>query len=404
MATSPLSALATLKPARLFRITPESALLWLAAAMPFAFSSWMVMVNNFTHEQAHFTGFEIGLLHSVREIPGFMAFALAYVLLFIKEQRLAYLALMVLAVGSAVTGHFTGIWGLLLITLVASIGFHFQEPVLNSLALQWLSKERAPLVLGQMAAVRAGVGLLAMAMVALCWRVLGLPYAAIYWIGGGLTALIVAYVWWRYPLFPPKVPQHQQIILRKRYWLFYALEFCSGARRQIFTVFAGWMLVERYGLQVHNMAWVMIATGVMSMVMAPIAGRVIARYGERPVLMFEYLGLFAIFVSYAFVPNQSVAIGLYMVDHLFFALAIGIKTYFQKIADPADIAGSAGMAFTINHIAAVFLPVGLGLLWLHSQAAVFLVGAGFAVLSLAFALMIPRRPEPGFETRFAGAG
>ncbi len=359
------------------------------------------MVNNFTHEQAHFTGFDIGLLHSVREIPGFMAFALAYVLLFIKEQRLAYVALMILAVGSAITGHFTSLWGLLIVTMISSIGFHFQEPILNSLALQWLSKERAPIVLGQMTAVRAGVGLLAMGMVALCWRYLGLPYAAIYWIGGIVTAAMVAYVWWRYPAFPQKVAQHQQIILRKRYWLFYALEFCSGARRQIFTVFAAWMLVERYGLQVHSMVSIMIATGVLSMIMAPVAGKIIARYGERPVLIFEYLGLILIFVSYAFVPNQSVAIGLYMVDHLFFALAIGIKTYFQKIADPADIAGSAGMAFTINHIAAVFLPIGLGLVWLSSQAAVFLVGAAFAVLSLVFALMIPRLPAPGAETRFA---
>ena len=40
----------------------------------------------------------------------------------------------------------------------------------------------------------------------------------------------------------------------------------------------------------------------------------------------------------------------------FFALAIAIQTYFQKIADPADIAATAGVSFTINHIAAVVMP------------------------------------------------
>jgi hypothetical protein len=88
---------------------------------------------------------------------------------------------------------------------------------------------------------------------------------------------------------------------------------------------------------------------------------------------------------------------LYIVDHFFFALAIAIKTYFQKIADPADIASSAGVSFTINHIAAVVLPAALGIIWLTSPAAVFLAGAGLAGFSLLLSLNIPTHPEQGNE-------
>ena len=91
---------------------------------------------------------------------------------------------------------------------------------------------------------------------------------------------------------------------------------------------------------------------------------------------------------------------LYVVDHLFFALAFALKTYFQKIADPGDIAPTAAVAFTINHIAAVFLPAALGYLWLVAPGAVFGLAAGFALVSLGLALMIPRHPAPGHETRF----
>ena len=73
---------------------------------------------------------------------------------------------------------------------------------------------------------------------------------------------------------------------------------------------------------------------------------------------------------------------LYVIDHMFFALAIAINTYFQKIADPKDIASSAGVSFTINHIAAIFIPVLLGFIWIHSHSLVFYIGAGFALLSL----------------------
>ena len=74
-----------------------------------------------------------------------------------------------------------------------------------------------------------------------------------------------------------------------------------------------------------------------------------------------------------------------------------MRTYFQKIADPADIASTAGVAFTINHIAAVLLPALYGLLWLVSPALVFLSGAVLATMSLVLAILVPRHPEPGRE-------
>jgi hypothetical protein len=77
---------------------------------------------------------------------------------------------------------------------------------------------------------------------------------------------------------------------------------------------------------------------------------------------------------------------------------MALKTYFQKISAPEDIAPTAAVAFTINHIAAVFLPVLLGLLWLVSPAFVFMAAAFLAFLSLLLALLVPRVPTVGHET------
>lgn len=138
------------------------------------------------------------------------------------------------------------------------------------------------------------------------------------------------------------------------------------------------------------------------MALAPRIGRLIGRFGERRALTFEYVGLIGVFTAYAFVSSPWIAAGLYLVDHAFFALAIAMKTYFQKIADPADIAPSAGVAFSINHIAAIVLPIVLGMLWLVHPAAVFLIGAAMALVSLALARLVPRDPAPGCETVFQG--
>jgi predicted MFS family arabinose efflux permease len=133
----------------------------------------------------------------------------------------------------------------------------------------------------------------------------------------------------------------------------------------------------------------------------PAIGRAIARWGDRRALTSEYLGLCVVFTAYAFVETAWIAVVLYLLDHLFFAMSIAIRTYFQKIADPAEIAPTAGVAFTINHIAAVLLPAPLGLLWLVSPASVFLLGAGLALASLACVRLIPADPRPGQEWIFS---
>lgn len=82
-------------------------------------------------------------------------------------------------------------------------------------------------------------------------------------------------------------------------------------------------------------------------------------------------------------------------------MAFAQKTYFQKIADPEDQAPTAAVAFTINHIAAVFLPAALGYLWLVSPGAVFGLAVLMSLISLGLAFLVPRHPRDGNETTFA---
>jgi predicted MFS family arabinose efflux permease len=187
------------------------------------------------------------------------------------------------------------------------------------------------------------------------------------------------------------------MVLRRRYWLYYALTFMSGARRQIFIVFAGFLMVEKFGYPVDQITLLFLVNAVINIFLAPRIGRLIARWGERRALLCEYAGLIGVFTAYAFVDNALLAAGLYIIDHLFFALAIAIETYFQKIADRRDIAATAGVSFTINHIAAVAIPAAFGFVWLVSPAAVFLAGAAMAAVSLLLSLNVPLRPQPGEE-------
>jgi hypothetical protein len=136
----------------------------------------------------------------------------------------------------------------------------------------------------------------------------------------------------------------------------------------------------------------------LNIYLAPKIGKFITIFGERISLRVEYIGLFLIFLSYAFVENLYFIFFLYIIDHLLFSMAIALKTYFQKIADPKDIATALAVSFTINHIAAVFLPVLLGLVWLYSSSLVFIIGSFIALLSFGLSFLIPKNPKKGYET------
>jgi len=224
-------------------------------------------------------------------------------------------------------------------------------------------------------------------------------------VAGGATVLIAVACFLLYPQFETPNPQIKKMVLRRRYWLYYALQLMAGARRQIFVVFAGFMMVERFGFDVHEITLLYLVNLVINIVAAPFIGRAVGVFGERLALAIEYVGLITVFSLYGglyfFGWGVVVAAVLYVVDHIFFAMALALKTYFQKIADPQDIAPTAAVAFTINHIAAVFLPALLGYLWLVSPAAVFVTAAGMAGISLILSLMIPRHPVKGQETIFS---
>jgi len=363
----------------------KSPFLFLAVAsivMSITFAGWMAMLNNFVIEQAAFTGAEIGMLQSLREIPGFLAFTAVFVLLVFTEQVFALISLCLLSIGVAITGLFPSIYGLYATTVLMSIGFHYYETINTSLSLQWFKKDEAAAKLGKLMSIKSAASLTCYALIWLGFSLFSASYQVMYLFFGLSGLLLTIWLAFTMPKFPMEHAQHKKIILRKRYSLYYFLTFLSGARRQIFVVFAGFLMVEKFGYSVQQITILYMINHVINFFLAPKIGQWIAKVGERKALTLEYLGLITVFVGYALVESANIAAVLYVVDHLFFAMAIALKTYFQKIADPKDIASSAGVSFSINHIAAVVIPATFGLIWLYDHSLVFYAGATFALLSL----------------------
>jgi len=261
-----------------------------------------------------------------------------------------------------------------------SFGFHYYETTNQSLTLQYFDENTSPWVFGKLrsmaAASNIGVGVFIYLMTAL------LNYTQIYLLVGGLIVATSVWALTQDPTDRDIIPQRKKMIFRKRYWLFYFLTFMGGARRQIFMAFAVFLLVSKFQFTIQQVTALFVINNIVNYFLSPIIGKSIIRFGERKVLSLEYFSLIFIFLAYATVQSKALLAVLYILDHIFFNFAIAIRTYFQKVADPRDIAPSMAVGFTINHIAAVVLPAIGGVLWMVDYRIPFVAGAAMAMISL----------------------
>jgi len=355
-------------------------LIILTMASAVGLQAWQTLFNNFAVEVAGLEGKHVGVIQSVREIPGFLALLAIYVMLIIKEHRLSALSILLLGIGLGVTGISPTFTDLMIATLISSFGFHYYETTNMSLTLQYFDKQQAPWVFGRQYSIAAasniGIGLF-IYMISFF-----LNYSQTYMIIGLFIVGVAIWGFFQKPEQTDIPPQRKKMVFRKKYWLFYFLTFMAGARRQIFIAFAVFLLVKRFEYSVQEVTILFVANNVIKYYLSPLIGKSIVRFGERKVLSLEYASLIFVFLAYAFVDSRLLVAGLYVLDHIFFSFAMAIQTYFQKVADSRDIAPSMAVGFTINHIAAVVLPTLGGLLWMVDYRIPFIAGAVMSAVSL----------------------
>ena len=347
---------------------------------------WRTLFDNFAVQVVNLNGFHVGILQSVREIPGFLSLLVIYVLLVIKEHRLSALSVLFVGIGVAATGMLPSFYGLIVTTLVMSFGFHYFETTNQSLTLQYFDQKTSPLVFGKLRSYASATNICSGLMIILLAPFL--DFVQLYWLFGLIIIGCSCYAFTRNPVDKTLVPQKKEMVLKSKYWLFYALTFMSGARRQIFIAFAVFLLVKKFSFDIQEVAILFLLNNLINFFLSPYIGKCIVRYGERKVLSVEYFALIIVFVSYALVDSKILAGAIYIADYIFFNFAIAIRTFFQKIAEPEDIAPSMAVGFTINHIAAVFLPALGGLLWLLDYRLVFFAGAFLSFISLMLVQLI----------------
>jgi hypothetical protein len=361
-------------------------LIFLTFAGALAHQGWTSLYTNFAVDIVHVTGQQTGIVHSIREIPGLLSVGVILCLLFVTEHRLASLSVFCTGLGVILTGFFPSFSGLVFTAVVMSLGFHYFESTSMSLTMQYFNKLETPLVMGKLrSANAAGCFAVGIAVFALSTLV---PMYWLFCVAGG--GAVIGGVWGlaqKHDAAGMPV-QRRKMVVRKKYMLFYILTLFSGARRHIFTTFSIFLLVSKFHFTVQEMLLFFIFNNAVNWFLNPLIGKAINFFGEQKLLIIKYSVLACIFWTYSITDSRVLVAVLYVVEQLFTNFNMAIRTFFQKIADPQDIAPSTAVGQTINHISAVILPILGGTLWMIDYRIPFWIGIGVAISAFVATLFI----------------
>ncbi len=391
------------------------------------FRLWEAIFTNFGVEQLGLRADQLGWVQSIREIPGLMGILIGIAAFYVLEMRIAGLSVILMGGGILMTAGVRGLPSLIAATLIMSAGFHFFSTANAAAVLITVGPDQAPRLLGRLNSLGALAALSGTALILATLNSWG--YRTLFQVTGiavTVAGVILLPFAWRSQRDrrPPRRPP-----LRRRYWLYYALQFLHGSRRHIFATFAVFMMVQEYHLTAQVLALLFLINYLLGTYLNQAFGQAVARYGERRILTVTFSLLALIFLGYMFIPGLPgldrpvipvpslslgslvlfpsfevtpvllILMGLFVMDNVLLGFAIAMDCYFQKIAlGPEEITGNVSMGQTMNHIAAVVIPVVGGIVWetLGPQYT-FLSGVVIVVIALVLTQWV-RVPGP------AGAG
>ena len=347
--------------------------------MSVCFATHSAIFNNFIVDELGIQPQQFGTIESLRETPGFLTAAFAGLAMRMPTPKLAGVFLIIMGIGMGSYALARGIFSLIASSISWSFGFHCWIPLRETMALN-LSDEQKGRRLGELRSVDSVGSLIAFGTVYLVVQIL--QFRITYMMAGAFALLGGLVSFFIIDITPAiNLPR---FTLKRQYGIYYILMFLQGCRRQIFMTFAIFALVREYGTSAQSIAALMFINTIANLFLAPTAGKMVDKIGERKSLSISFIGLALIFWGYASFKNQYVLYSLYCLDNLVFLLGIAMTTYLNKIAKPEDLRATLSMGVTMDHIAAVIMPIVGGLLWeAYSYRLIFRIGSVIALISLA---------------------
>ena len=352
------------------------------------FGVQLTMYNNFVVERLAIEPHQLGYVEALREIPGFLNALFIALMIRLAPPLVAGVSLIVMGLGLTAYAQVDSVATLAIYSVIWSLGFHSWTPLQETMALGFSPEGKKGRYLGQLRSVSS---IARLAAIGTCIFTLQyIRYEGLFVVGGLMTVLggiAVMFASKRRPLVPEK-----GFVFKRRYGIYYALNFLQGLRKQMFITFAIFALVKVHGMPVGTTMILILINQTFITLTASLMGRLVDRWGERWMLSLSYIGLAFVFLGYAVISHRTTLYALYCIDNMIFFGGIALTTYLHKIAPEEDLKPTLSMGVTMNHFAAVAAPFIGGFAWHYfGYQVIFFAGSLLALASLAVSQFV--RPE-----------
>jgi len=384
--------------------------LWTAVFLiGLGFGMYSACAPNFATDIIKIKPMGIGEVEAVRELPGFLCVFVAALTMRIVEPILGAIAVTLMAVGVGAYATVQGVPSLLVWSFVWSVGMHAWMPISSSMTLNLSDKDSKGKRMGQTAGFGSVGTVLGMLSVQIAVHGNAHParsfYQAVFCVAAAMIVVgAVTLMTLRRDIGHMDKPR---MVWKPKYRRYYLLSMLEGGRKQVFFTFAPYTLTKIYHAPISIMAMLMVINGIVVFVGAPLVGRLIDRIRERRIMLTSYSLLILVFALYGTVHLAPHATGmsaawvfpilcaLYCLDNLLYLSTICLTTYVQRIAGPEDLMPTLSMGVTMNHIAAVLVPLIGGYLWMRFSYPVMFVAGGVVVILSIFVVrgMAVGKPE-----------
>jgi predicted MFS family arabinose efflux permease len=362
----------------------------------FALNAQQNIVTNYFEDEIGLRGPQFGYITAIREVPGFLLIFLTAVFYRLSLPRLTFGALLLLAMGYSLFGWSSSFWTVAPWVIISSIGYHTWLQTQGALAMSLAREEHSGRILGQLTAVSQVGALVAMTVMLIVFHERWISFDGAFILCGAFALLaalaIVGFPNLHNGAVAEVAQKREPIVFRRQYRLYYLLNFLDGARQQIFFSFGLWVLIRQFGLNVSQVSTVLLITTTISILLTPRIGRALDAHGERVLLLYVNLAFVIALLGYASLTVTWAAAACYVIYAFIAPLAtMGATVYLRKIAPSADLAPSLAMGLTMQHAAAIVVPVVTGVILNYVGYQIpFLITACLAVVTL----MVSRQLDP----------
>lgn len=346
--------------------------------------------TNFLVNTLNLSGGRVLLLEGIREIPGL---ALMFVVAFFMRMPLSQssaISIFIMGIGFFLYAFVNSYLALIVVVVLSSLGMHMSMPLNGALTMSLTTKEKTGQVLGSLASVGSLASIAGICVIMIISKFAESLSLRLYYIAGGLFIIISGFLIAKIPksvgsadVDPPRM------LIKRNYWLYYVLILLQGSGQQVLDSFCMLLLVKNFGLKVWNISFLLLISGVVTMITGPYVGRFIDKYGERKTIPLSYVFLALSCVGFALIKNVLILQILLIMVRFFGMFGMGLSTYIRRISPQEELTPTLSAGVSINHITSVTMPLIAGQLLPSIGFEAIFLGTAFVIsVSIPFALMM----------------